>query len=154
MGIEHNELTSRITRNIYCYCCYCLNVIQAKLTSKQYWSAVSPAILGVAQCLQRGHLVTIYAVACLQFFAKGCCNSLMFACHFVLWFLLACCFCLYNDCSSNQQQFGCQFGREEFATIYPSARQVVCSFITRFCGKLGATVMFNSFRPSCCCWCP
>ena len=26
------------------------------------------------------------AVDCLQFFAKCCCNSLLFACHFVLWF--------------------------------------------------------------------
>ena len=32
-----------------------------------------------------GHLVT-YAVACLQFFAKCCCNSLLFTCQFVLWF--------------------------------------------------------------------
>ena len=31
-------------------------------------------------------LQCIYAVACLQFFAKCCCNSLLFACQFVLWF--------------------------------------------------------------------
>ena len=62
-----------------------LNVIQAKLTSKQCWSAVSPAILGEARCLQLGHLV-IYAVACLQSVAKCCCNSLLFAYHLVLWF--------------------------------------------------------------------
>ena len=71
MGIEHNELTSRITRNIYCYCCYCLNVIQAKLTSKQCWSAVSPAILGVARCLQQGHLVTYICSCLLAVLRKG-----------------------------------------------------------------------------------
>ena len=28
----------------------------------------------------------LYTVACLQFFTKCCCNSLLFARHFVLWF--------------------------------------------------------------------
>ena len=36
-----------------------LNVIQVKLTSKECWPAVSPAILGMARCLQQGHLVTL-----------------------------------------------------------------------------------------------
>ena len=35
-----------------------LNVIQATLTSKQCWSAVFPIMLGLALCLQKGHLMT------------------------------------------------------------------------------------------------
>ena len=35
-----------------------LNVVQATLTSKQCWSAVFPTKLGLARCLQKGHLVT------------------------------------------------------------------------------------------------
>ena len=30
----------------------------------------------------------LYAVACLQFFAKCCCNGLLFACHSVFFFFL------------------------------------------------------------------
>ena len=58
-----------------------LNVSQAKLTSKQCWSAVCPAIVGVAQYLQQGHLVPINAVACLQLFVRCYSNS-----QFTLWF--------------------------------------------------------------------
>ena len=46
----------------------------------------------------------LYAAACLQFFAKCCCNSLLllFECLSVLWFFLLAVFCLNNDYSSNQ----------------------------------------------------
>ena len=65
-------LTKNKAKDIYCnlpssifVCLFMqLNVIQAKLTSKQCWSAVSPAILGVARCLYQGHLVT-YICSCL-----------------------------------------------------------------------------------------
>ena len=67
--------------------------IQATLTSKQCWSAVFPTMLGLARCLQKGHLVTcirswlpvvcrkvsslqlccVLAIFCVVFFSQPSC---------------------------------------------------------------------------------
>ena len=53
--------------------------IEAKLVSSfSSYTGGSPLPLAGAR--------RAYAVACLRFFAECCCNSLLFAYHFVLWF--------------------------------------------------------------------
>ena len=98
---------------------------------------------GLPNASSRGTSWLVYAVACLQFFAKCCHNSLC----------LPFCAVFYsssnNDYSLDQQQSVCWFLRREFATRCASEHRVFCAFFAPVHGKLCATILFDRLRPLC-----